>query len=283
MRPAERRPVVHYLIAEWCLAERRACGLASLSRSTVRYRARRSGDQELRERLRELAGERRRFGYRRLHVLLRREGRIVNHKRVYRLYREEGLSVRKRKRKRVSRADRLPLETPVRPDQVWCLDFVQDALWWGRKIRMLTIEDTFQRECLAIEVDTSLSGERVVRVLDRLSEEREAVPDVIVLDNGPELTGKALDQWAYEQGVRLHFIDPGKPQQNGFIESFNGKFRDECLNEHWFLSLADARRTIEDWRIDYNQNRPHSSLGNLTPQEYLADYTKRLEAAGSPL
>ena len=283
MKPAERRPVVHYLVAEWCLAERRACGLASLSRSTVRYESRRSGDQELREKLREKAGERRRFGYRRLHVLLRREGWMVNHKRVYRLYREEGLSVRRRKRKRVSRADRLPLQAPVGPDQVWCLDFVQDALSWGRKIRMLAIEDAFNREALAIEVDTSLPGVRVARVLDRVTEERGAIPDVIVLDNGPELTSRALDQWAYERGVRLHFIDPGKPQQNGFIESFNGRLRDECLNEHWFLSLADARRTIEDWRIDYNQNRPHSSLGNLTPEEYLADYTKRLEAAGFPL
>ena len=283
MKPAERRPAVHYLRAEWCLAERRACGLASVSRSTARYLATRSGDQELREKLREKAGERRRFGYRRLHVLLRREGWTVNHKRVYRLYREEGLSVRKRKRKRAARADRAPLGAPAGPDQLWCLDFVSDALSWGRKIRMLTIEDAFHRESLAIEVDTSLPGVRVARVLDRLTEERGAIPDVIVLDNGPELTSKALDQWAYERGVRLHFIDPGKPQQNGFIESFNGKFRDECLNEHWFLSLADARRTIEDWRIDYNQNRPHSSLGNLTPEEYLADYTKRLEAAGFPL
>lgn len=283
MKPAERRPVVHYLVAEWCLAERRACGLASLSRSTVRYQHRRSGDEELRERLRELAGERRRFGYRRLHVMLRREGHEVNHKRVYRLYREEGLAVRKRRRKRVSRADRVPLQAPTGPDQVWTSDFVHDALSWGRKIRMLTVEDAFTREALSIEVDTSLSGVRVVRVLDRLIEERGAIPDVIVLDNGPELTSKALDQWAYEHGVRLHFIDPGKPQQNGFIESFNGKLRDECLNEHWFLSLADARRIIEDWRIDYNRNRPHSSLGNLTPQEFRTVYTKRLEAAGFPL
>ena len=132
-------------------------------------------------------------------------------------------------------------------------------------------------------MDTSLPGARVVRVLDRLTEELAAIPDVIVLDNGPELTSRALDQWAYERGVRLHFIDPGKPQQNGFIESFNGRFRDECLNEHWFLSLADARRIVEEWRRDYNENRPHSSLGNLTPMEYLAAYIKRLEAAGSPL
>jgi len=225
VKPAERRPVVRYLRAEWCLAERHACGLASLNRSTARYQCRRSGDEELRERLREAAGERRRFGYRRLHVMLRRKGYAVNHKRVYRLYREEGLSVRKRKRKRVARGDRVPLEVPGGPNAVWCLDFVQDALSWGRKFRSLNVEDAFHRECLAIEVDTSLPGERVVRVLDRLTEERAAIPDVIVLDNGPELTSKALDRWAYERGIRLHFTDPGKPQQNGLIESFNGKFR----------------------------------------------------------
>ena len=275
--------MVHYLVAEWRLAERRACGLASLSRSTARYRCRRSGDEELREKLREVAGERRRFGYRRLRVMLRKKGYEVNHKRVYRLYKEEGLSVRKRKRKRVSRGERTPLQAPAGPNEVWCLDFMQDALYWGRKFRTLNVEDAFHRESMAIEADTSLPGERVVRVLNRLTEEPGAIPDTIVLDNGPELTGKALDQWAYERGVRLHFIDPGKPQQNGFIESFNGKFRDECLNEHWFLSLADARKIIEDWRMDYNWNRPHSSLGNLTPMEYLAEYTKRLEAAGFPL
>jgi putative transposase len=187
------------------------------------------------------------------------------------------------KRKRVSRAERLPLQVPAGPNQVWCLDFVSDALFSGRKIRMLNIEDAFHRGSLAIEVDTSLPGARVARVLDRLTEERSAIPDVIVLDNGPELTSRVLDQWAYERGVRLHFIDPGKPQQNGFIETFNGRFRDECLNEHWFLSLADARRIVEEWPRDYNENRPHSSLGNLTPMEYLAAYIKRSESAGSPL
>jgi len=239
-----------------------------ISRSSARFENKRSGDQELRERLRQLAGERRRFGYRRLHVLLRREGELVNHKRVYRLYREEGLSVRTRKRKRVSRAERLPLQAPAGPDQLWCLDFMQDALSWGRKFRLLTVEDVFTREALAIEIDTSLSGVRVARVLERVVAERGARPVAIVLDNGPELTSKALDQWAYERGVDLNFIDPGKPQQNGFIESFNGRFRDECLNEHWFLSLAHAQKIIEEWRTDYNQRRPHSALGNLTPLEF---------------
>ena len=251
-----------------------------ISRSSVRYEARRSGDQELRERLRELAGERRRFGYRRLHVMLRREGEVVNHKRVYRLYREEGLSVRKRTRKRMSREARQPLQAPTGPNQLWCLDFVQDSLSWGRKFRLLTVEDVFTREALAIEVDTSLSGVRVARVLDRVIGEHGGRPQEIVLDNGPELTSRALDQWAYERGVHLQFIDPGKPQQNGFIESFNGRLRDECLNEHWFLSLPHARRVVEDWRRDYNLNRPHSSLGNLTPEEFRLDHTKRLVAAG---
>ena len=204
----------------------------------------------------------------------------MNHKRVYRLYREEGLTVRKRSRKRVSRQARTPLPAPSSPNQLWSLDFMQDALSCGRKIRLLTVEDAFTREALAIEVDSSLCGERVARVLDRVIIERGAKPSDIVLDNGPELTSKALDQWAYERRVDLRFIDPGKPQQNGFIESFNGKFRDECLNEHWFLSLTDARGIIEDWRIDYNRNRPHSSLGNLTPEEFRADSTRWLEPAG---
>ena len=157
---------------------------------------------------------------------------------------------------------------------------MSDSLAWGRRIRMLTVEDTYTRESLAIEVDTSLPGVRVARVLDGVIAERGVAPVEIVLDNGPELTSRALDQWAYERGVRLRFIEPGKPVQNAFIESFNGRFRDECLNEHWFLSLAGARKTVEDWRMDYNQNRPHSSLGNLTPEEFRLDYIKQLEAAG---
>ena len=239
-----------------------------IGRSSLRYTTKRSGDQELRERLRQLAGERRRFGYRRLHVLLRREGEQVNHKRVYRLYKDEGLSVRKRARKRVSREARMPAHVSAGPNECWSLDFVSDALAWGRKIRMLTVVDAYTRESLAIEVDTSLPGVRVARVLDRVIAERGAGPVEITLDNSPELTSRALDQWAYERGVRLRFIEPGKPIQNAFIESFNGRLRDECLNEHWFLTLVHAREVIEEWRIDYNQRRPHSALGNLTPLEF---------------
>lgn len=266
----------------WEVSERRACRALRANRSSIRYQRRRTDDGELRETLRELAAARRRFGYRRLCVLLRRQGWAVNHKRVYRLYREEGLAVRKRARKRVARG-RAPVFVPTAPNEQWSLDFMSDSLASGRKIRLLPVEDVFTREGLAIEVDTSLPGARVVQVLKRLERERGALPQEIILDNGPELTSKALDQWAYEHGVRLRFIDPGKPQQNGFIESFNARLRDECLNEHWFLSLADARRIVEEWRVDYNGNRPHSSLGNLTPEEYRDSCIMRVAPAGLSL
>jgi putative transposase len=191
----------------------------------------------------------------------------VNHKRVYRLYREEGLEVRRRKRKRIGAVERQPLAIPTRRNERWSMDFISDALSEGRKFRSLNIVDDFNRECLAAEVDTSITGARVVRVLERLGEGR-GLPQVLVMDNGPEFAGRAVDRWAYGQGVKLHFIEPGKPVQNAFIESFNGKMRDECLNEHWFLSLGEARETIEAWRRDYNEVRPHSALGNRTPKEF---------------
>jgi len=265
--PAARKPVVQHLRKEWELSERRACGLVEVSRMTLRYASRRD-DTALRVRLRELAARRRRWGYRKLQVLLRREGVVVNHKRVERVYREEGLSVRKRKRKRAVSVARTPLLRPARPNEAWGLDFVSDAIWSGRKLRMLTVVDLYTREALAIEVDTSLSGVRVARVLDRVITERGQAPGAIVMDNGPELTSRALDQWAYERGVRLHFIDPGKPVQNCFVESFNGTLRHECLNDHWFTSLYDAREKVETWRQDYNRVRPHQSLGDLTPEQY---------------
>ncbi len=275
-----------YLKREWMMSERRACRVVGLSRCALRYRGRRGDDTALKERLRELAAERRRFGYRRLCILLRREGNVVNHKRVYRLYREQNLSVRKRGRKRLASQARSPLLAPEAPDERWCLDFMSDCLAWGRRIRLLPVIDAFTRDALAIEVDFSLPGTRVVEVLERLIRERRRQPEEIVLDNGPELTSRALDQWAYARGVRLRHIDPGKPVQNAFIESFNARLRDECLNEHWFLSLADARRIVEAWRVDYNRSRPHSSLGNLTPEEYrrsLTSETVRLEPAGLSL
>ena len=217
--------------------------------------------------MRELAAERPRFGYRRLHILLRREGWPVNHKRIERMYREEGLAVRRKKRKRVAQGQRRPHPTPSRVDERWSMDFMADSLATGRAIRMLNVVDDYSRECLAIEVDTALSGARVSRVLDRLVT-RRGRPLRIVVDNGPEFTSRALDQWAYEAGVSLSFIRPGKPIENCFAESFNGKLRDECLNESWFTSLTDARGKVEAWRIDYYCVRPHSSLGRLTPEEF---------------
>ena len=284
MRPAAQRAMVQRVQAHYGLSERRACRLVGIGRSTLRYRSRpRPEEESLRQRLRELAAVRPRFGYRRLHVLLRREGVTVNHKRIERLYREEGLAVRRRTRKRVAQDGRGRAAVPERPNQQWGIDFVSDTLAWGRRIRLFTVVDVFTREVLAIEVDTSLPGGRVVRVLERLAVERGA-PDEIVLDNGPELAGKAVDQWAYERGVQLHFIEPGKPVQNAFVESFHGRLRDECLDRHWFVGLSDARHTIESWRQDYNQSRPHSALDYRPPeafrQAFEAAAIRRQEWAG---
>lgn len=267
MKPAARREVVRYAIETHDLSQRRACGLINLSPSTFWYQKHGRSDDELRRRLVGLAGQRPRYGYRRLHVLVCREGMVVNHKRLYRIYREEGRTVRRRRRKRIAAGARRPLMMPNQVNERWSMDFTADTLADGRGFRTLNIVDDFSRECLAIEVDTSLPGLRVARVLDRLAEER-GLPRAIVLDNGPELTGKALDAWAYRRGVDLRFIRPGKPIENAFIESFNGKFRDECLNEHWFTGLNDARFTIECWRQDYNHVRPHSSLGGFTPAAF---------------
>jgi putative transposase len=250
------------------LSQRRACQIVGSARSSIRYQGHHRGDDEaVRSRLRALAAQRPRFGYRRLHVLLRREGIMINHKRIARIYREEGLAVRSRKRKALTRIHRGHPPAPQRPNEHWALDFLQDALASGRPIRVLSVIDVFTREALALEVDTSLPGSRVVRVLDRLLGERPA-PTQIVLDNGPELTSRVLEQWAHRQAVDLHFIDPGKPVQNAFCESFHGRLRDECLNEHWFLGLGDARRIIEAWRQDDHRQRPHSALGYQTPVEF---------------
>lgn len=264
--PAARRAAVCHFRDEHRLSERSACRLAGFSRSSYRRKSLRAeADKPMQARLLELAAERPRYGYRRLHVFLRREGWKVNRKRVYRVYRELGLAVRRKKRKRVAQANRVPRVVPIGPDIQWSLDFMRDTLASGRVFRTLNVVDDATRECLAIEVDTSLSGHRVGRVLDTIARERGRYPSRIVLDNGPECTSRALDQWAYERGVTLAFIRPGKPVENCFVESFNGKFRDECLNLHWFLSLADARRRIEAWRLDFNHVRPHSTLGDEPP------------------
>ncbi len=256
------------------MSERRACRLVNLDRSTCRYQNRKRDDKTLRARIRELANEHCRYGTPRLCVLLRREGFTDNHKRIERIYREEDLQVRRRKRKRISRSKRIPkVEVASRPDQRWSMDFVHDCTAGGMRFRCLPVVDEFTRECLHIEVATSIGGDRVTRVLDYLTWLRER-PEEIVMDNGPEFTSLTMDQWAHRNNVALDFIDPGKPSQNAFVESFNGKFRDECLNEHWFANLSDAKRAIEVWRKKYNSFRPHSSLGNLTPEEYAACYHK---------
>lgn len=255
------------LTAERGLGVTRACGLIGISRSLYGYRSRRSPALELRNRIAELAAQKRRYGYRRIHVLLRREGWSMNHKRTYRLYREQGLAVRRRKRKRIGQTSRLLLSAPKGPNENWSMDYVADGLIDGRRLRVLAIVDDYSRECLALEVDTSLPGARVVAVLERLAELR-GLPHSITVDHGPEFEGQALDAWAYKRAVRLAFIRPGKPVENAYVESFNGRFRDECLNEHWFLSMPHARSTIEAWRIEYNTERPHSSLDNLTPEEF---------------
>jgi len=248
---------------------RRACLLIDLNRSTYQYRCSEKADEQLlRKRLRELALQRPRFGSPRLTVFIRREFGAVNHKRVERIYSEEGLQVPLRRKKRRRGAVRqVPLALPSRPGERWSMDLVADSFSDGRRFRSLTIVDDFSRECPALEVDTSISGARVVRVLERLAQYC-TLPKVIVTDNGPEFTSRAMLAWADENNVRLHFIEPGKPTQNAFVESFNGKFRDECLNENWFKSLDDAREKIERWRIDYNTTRPHRSLRQMTPLEY---------------
>lgn len=251
---------------------RRACRVVGLAPATYYYRSRRPEPVELREKLRLLAAQRPRWGYRRLHVLLRRDGHQVNHKLVLRLYRAEGLAVRRKKRKRIASALRVVLPPPARPGQRWSMDFVEDSLANGRRFRTLNVVDDCSRECLAIEVDFSLPGARVVRVLERLVELYGA-PEVIVVDNGSEFTGRAVDAWAYQHGIKLHFIRPGHPVENAYIESFNGKFRDECLNENWFIGIGDAREKIASYRTDYNEVRPHSSLDNLTPKEFTRSLT----------
>lgn len=247
--------------------------LVGISRSSWSYKSQTKNDVSLRQRMKKLAETRRCFGYRRLHVMLKREGLVVNHKRTERIYREEGLSLRQKKRKHRPARQRIALEAAERVNQRWSMDFVSEALSTGRRFRTLNVVDDYSRECVAIEVDSSLSGARVTRVLDAIIAER-GKPEVITMDNGPEFAGKALDEWAWHNGVRLHFIDPGKPQQNAYVESFNGRFRDECLNENWFTSLEEAREIIEAWRQDYNQVRPHSSLGNLSPELYAVQQTQ---------
>jgi len=250
---------------EYAFSQRRACGLMTVAVSSYRYRTRRS-DESLRTRLVELARKKPRFGYRRLHVLLRRAGEEVNHKRVHRVYREAGLGLRRKKRKHCIRVG-TPLRAWTAANQEWALDFVHDAVGCGRAIRVLSVVDAYTRECLALEVDTSFASRRVTRVLEAIVAER-GLPEVIRCDNGPELTSRHFLAWCIEQKVELVHIQPGRPMQNGRVESFHGRLRDECLRVSWFGNLFEARRKIVAWRTEYNQERPHSSLGYLTPDEF---------------
>jgi len=260
------------------LSKRRACSLAGLNRSTWFYEPHPKPDGLLRGRLRDLAAERRRWGCPRLTDLLRGEGFTDNHKRIERIYREEKLQVRKRKRKRLAPGtERQPIAPPGAPNERWSMDFIHDVLANGRPIKALTIVDDFSRESPAIEVDTSLSSEQVIRILEQIRDLR-GLPQGFVLDNDSRFTSLRFLRWARETGVALHFIQPGKPIQNAYAESFNGRLRDECLNENWFASLAEAREVIEDWRVDYNTRRPHGSIGRIPPAEFL----RRLNPTGIP-
>ncbi|TAZ65098.1 IS3-like element ISRle4 family transposase, partial [Rhizobium ruizarguesonis] len=275
--PAAKRKAVAHLMSHHEMSERRACKAIGFCRMTVRYETRRDDDHELRERMKALAHERRRFGYRRIHVLLRREGHLVNHKRLFRLYREEKLTVRKRGGRKRAIGTRAPMLVPMVANDRWSLDFVSDQFTDGRRLRILTVVDDCTRECLALVADTSLSGLRVARELDRIIEER-AKPRMIVSDNGSEFTSNAILQWADRTKVDWHYIAPGKPIQNAFIESFNGRLRDEFLNETLFSSLAHARSALSNWRSDYNDQRPHSGLGWLTPAEFAQTLNPRRDA-----
>lgn len=260
------RQDVAFVCEQHKVSERRACKLIGLDRSTYRYEARPDHNAKLREEMLALARQKPRYGYRRLHAVLERQGQKSSPMRLFRLYQEAGLAVRRRKRRGLTRPAAVP-PLHVRPNQEWALDFVSDTLGTGRGIRVLTVVDAFTRECLRLDVDTSLSSRRVTRALDQIIEER-GKPESIRCDNGPELTSRHILGWSEDQKISLIHIQPGKPMQNGHIESFNGRLRDECLNATWFHNLADARRKIADWRVEYNELRPHSSLGYRTPNEF---------------
>jgi transposase InsO family protein len=279
--PAAQREGVAHLQAALGLSERRACSIVNADRKMIRYRSRRSPDTELRTQLRELANARKRFGYRRLFVLLRQQGERSGINRIYRLYREEGLTVRKRRARRRAVGVRAPILVEAKPNARWSLDFVHDQFASGRRFRILNIVDDVTRECLAAIPDTSISGRRVARELTALIEQRGR-PGMIVSDNGTEFTSNAVLGWAQENKITWHFIAPGKPMQNGFCESFNGRMRDELLNESLFFSLDHARTKIADWAGDYNGQRPHSALGYLTPAAYAANLTATCDRLRNP-
>jgi putative transposase len=270
--PAAKRKAVAYLRNAFEMSERRACTLVAADRKMIRYRSRRPPDLELRARLRDLANQRRRFGYRRLFILLRKQGEPSGVNRIYRLYREEGLTVRKRKARRRAVGTRTPILIEAKVNARWSLDFVHDQFALGRRFRILNIVHDVTREYLAAIPDTSISGKRVARELTALIDAR-GKPQMIVSDNGTEFTSNAILSWAKDYRVEWHYITPGKPMQNGYIESFNGRMRDELLNESLFIDLDQARQLIAAWVADYNTARPHSSLGYKTPAAYAGTLT----------
>ena len=272
MKPRARRELGRWAQTAYQISERRAARLVKLVRSSQRYKSRRDPQEGLRRKLKDLAATYVRYGYRRLTVLLRREGWGVNAKRIYRLYREEGLIVRTKQRKKMARRQRIPAPVAMRPKQCWSMDFVSDKLSDGRPYRILTGVDQFTRECVFLAADRSMSGEKVIEALNQAILESKGKPESITCDNGSEFAGRALEAWALKHEVQLTFIRPGRPVENGFVESFNGRLRDECLNVEWFTSLEEARRKLAAWRSHYNQLRPHSSLRDRTPASVAALY-----------
>ena len=276
--PDAKRDAVVHACTEHAVSQRRACKVLAVDRSSVRYRSVKPDDADLRTAIKAVAMERRRFGYRRIHIMLERQGSTINQKKLRRLYREERLQVRHRGGRKRALGTRRPMVMPDGPNVRWSLDFVSDAFTDGRRFRVLAVVDDFTRECLALVADTSLSGVRVTRELDAIIA-RRGKPTTIVSDNGTELTSMAILKWCQESGVEWHYIAPGKPTQNAFVESFNGRFRDECLNETLFSTLHDARAEIRSWQEDYNTHRPHSALGNITPKEFAEKLALEKQAA----
>ena len=273
MTPEAKRKAITHLQESFGQSLRKLCVLIGLNRSSWYYQPQPDKNEPIRKRLRELADERKRWGYRRLHYLLLREGFTINHKRTERLYREENLMLRVRRRKKVASESRVAPPKPDRRNHCWAMDFMSDNLYNGRRFRVLNVLDSYSRDYLGYEVDTSINGKRVCSVLERIAW-LKGMPEMITVDNGPEFIGKALDAWAHRHGVKLVFNRPGKPIDNRYIESFNGRLRDECLNVNWFMSLEHARKIIGEWREDYNSIRPHSALGTLTPEEFLVQQSE---------
>jgi putative transposase len=276
--PDARRDAVAHLCAVHGVSQRRACDVLAVDRSSVRYRSVRPDDAAVISAMKQVAAERRRFGYRRIHVMLQRQGIAMNLKKLRRLYREEKLQVRKRGGRKRALGTRRPMLVPKQANERWSLDFLSDAFTDGRRFRILAVVDDHTRECLTLVADTSLSGRRVARELDTIIA-RRGRPNTIVSDNGTELTSMAVLKWCQDTGVDWHYIAPGKPTQNAFVESFNGRFRDELLNETLFSSLAEARAAIANWKEDYNNQRPHSALGNIPPAEFATKIRLEIQAA----